>query len=116
MKTELLKSEITRKSISKFFKEILNYNFLSSTKSKYAMASGNYNFYFLTNSLKIEMKKSIISFSIDYDDIERIELYIGEDGELYLQIDIDNGVYVIFNAAGAGIELKDEVKEALYNE
>lgn len=115
MKTELLKDEITKESISKFFKDILNYKFVSSTKSKYTITSGNHNFYFLTDSLRIEQKKSIVSFSIDYDDIEKIEVYAYSEEDYELTIFIDLGVFIILKD-GAGIEFKDEVKKVLYEQ
>lgn len=117
MKTVLTRNEITRRSITKFFKEILNYKFFCCTCYAYAILSGNYIISFGHKSINIEHNEKIITtIYIYYKNIERIELYIGEYGELYLQIDIDNGVHVIFDENGAGIEFKDEVKEALYNE
>lgn len=115
MKTELIKNEITRKTIANFFKDILNYKFLSSTKSKYAITSGNYNFYFLTDSLRIEKKKSIVSFLLHYDDIEKIELFAYGERDYELTIFIDIGVFLILKDC-AGIELKEKVKEELFNE
>lgn len=115
MQTVLTRNEITRKTIANFFKEILNYKFISCDCYKYAIIIGKYNFCFGDKSLYIEYSVKIItSICVSYKDIEKIEVYIGEDGELYLQIDIDNGVKVIFDENGAGIEFKEKVKAELY--
>lgn len=117
MKTELKKGEITKRSLSKYFKEILNYKFLSCNSYRYAIASGKYNIYFGDRSIYIDFSKKIItSVCVGYKDIEKIGVYIGEAGELYLQIDISSGLKVIFSENSAGIEFKDEVKKVLYEQ
>ena len=116
MKTVLTGNEITRESLIKFFKEIINYKFVSCDSYKYVIESGKYNFIFAQDCLIVRYNKDFTSrVCINYNDIKEINLYTCEDdSEIYLQFDTDNGTYFGFDINKAEIEVNEKVKAELY--
>lgn len=108
---ELTRNEITRKSISNYFKKILKYKFLSSTRSKYAIISGKYEFNFFPEFLVIRLEKTSFSISVRYEHIEKIKTYI--DG--ILVIFIENGAFINLTD-GEGVKFKESAKAAFYED
>lgn len=114
MQTVLTRNEITKKSVTKFFKYILDYDFKRCNCYKYLIFSGAYDFCFLDKSIIISFTNNLkTAIYIGYKDINHIEIDIGEDDNLYLVIECINGLSIALKD-NEQIKFSEEVKAELY--